>query len=339
MLLYDIHYVNIKQGSKSVHRYSNGNTLPLVQLPFGMAAFAPQTMEDTRWYYHPDSRALEGIRLTHQPSPWIADYGAMMFMPQNKRMGGFDGEDRWSGFRPEDTVLTPYYLRYRLLPSRSDFELTPTERGANIRITFDENGDNFLSVTPVKGMCSYRFDAQTNTLFASTNMHMRGEAVKFKTYIVMQFPEGSVNTEKTLISSDDKFRNGTKCRGKKAGIHIALADKVTEIKLATSYISFEQALLNLKNELEGKKFEDTKNIAEEKWESYISRIKIETKDEKYLNKFYDFIDKIVNWGFYLLKRYIYVGVSRAAFFLGVTFIEHDENLCKYFSLNSTWDKI
>ena len=97
--------VNTKQGSKSVHRYSNGNTLPLVQLPFGMTAFAPQTVENNiRWYYHPDSRSLEGIRLTHQPSPWIADYGAMLFSLQNKKMGGFDGEDRWSGFRPEDTV-------------------------------------------------------------------------------------------------------------------------------------------------------------------------------------------------------------------------------------------
>ena len=77
-------FVNTKQGSKSTHRFSNGNTLPLVQLPFGMAAFSPQTESDARWYYHPDSHSLEGIRLTHQPSPWIADYGAMVFLPQNK---------------------------------------------------------------------------------------------------------------------------------------------------------------------------------------------------------------------------------------------------------------
>ena len=41
----------------------------------------------------------------------------------------------------------------------------------------------------------------------------------------------------------------------------------------------------------------------------------------------------------LLKRYIYVGVSRAAFFLGVTFNEHSQNLCKYFAFDSQWDKI
>ena len=113
--------VNTKQGSKSTHRYSNGNTLPLVQRPFGMAAFAPQTEEHSiRWYYHPDSRSLEGIRLTHQPSPWIADYGAFIFIPQNDRMGGM-GEERWSGFRPEEAILSPYYLKTRFLRSRCDF--------------------------------------------------------------------------------------------------------------------------------------------------------------------------------------------------------------------------
>ncbi len=280
-------FVNTKQGSKSVHRYSNGNTLPLVQLPFGMAAFAPQNVEgNIRWYYHPDSRSLEGIRLTHQPSPWIADYGAVIFSLQNKLLGGFGGEERWSGYRPEDAVLTPYYLKFRLLRSRSDFELAPTERGAVIKVTFDEDGDNYFSVTPVKGTCSYRFDSKTDTLFVTTDMHMSGEAVNFKNYIVLRFPEGAVDAEKTLVSSDDKFRKGIKCRGKKAGIHLALKNKTTEIQLATSYISFEQSLLNLNGEVAGKSLEEVKASAENIWEEYLSRVKIETKDEKLFRTFY-----------------------------------------------------
>ena len=280
-------FVNTKQGSKSVHRYSNGNTLPLVQLPFGMAAFAPQNVEgNVRWYYHPDSRSLEGIRLTHQPSPWIADYGAVIFSLQNKLLGGFGGEERWSGYRPEDAVLTPYYLKFRLLRSRSDFELAPTERGAVIKVTFDEDGDNYFSVTPVKGTCSYRFDSKTDTLFVTTDMHMSGEAVNFKNYIVLRFPEGAVDAEKTLVSSDDKFRKGTKCRGKKAGIHLALKNKTTEIQLATSYISFEQSLFNLNGEVAGKSLEEVKASAENIWEEYLSRVKIETKDEKLFRTFY-----------------------------------------------------
>ena len=89
--------VNTKQGSASVNRFSNGNSLPLVQLPFGMTAFAPQTNPDKRWYYHPASRSLEGVRLTHQPSPWIADYGAFVFMPQRSLGRPLDGPQTRGG--------------------------------------------------------------------------------------------------------------------------------------------------------------------------------------------------------------------------------------------------
>ncbi|MGN0547253.1 MAG: GH92 family glycosyl hydrolase [Acutalibacteraceae bacterium] len=275
--------VNTKQGSKSTHRYSNGNTLPLVQLPFGMVSFAPQTESDKRWYYHPDSRSLEGIRLTHQPSPWIADYGAFVLMPQNKKLGA-SGDSRWSGYRPEDAVLTPYYLKTRFLRSKSDFELAPTERGACVKITFDEDGDNYLSVLPVFGWYSFRLDG--NTLFASTNMHMSGEAAKFKSYLVIRFPENGVDPDGTLTSCGKGFKKGKKAHGIGRGIHIKLSNKATEIKLAISYISFEQALKNLDSELSGKSFSEVKNAAEEKWEECLSRIRIESDDEKLLKTFY-----------------------------------------------------
>ncbi len=278
--------VNTKQGSKSTHRFSSGNTLPLVQRPFGMAAFAPQTEEHSiRWYYHPDSHSLEGIRLTHQPSPWIADYGAFIFIPQNDMMGGM-GEERWSGFRPEEAILSPYYLKTRFLRSRCDFELSPTERGASALISFSDEGKNFISVLPVTGNYSYRFDEKTNTLFASTDMHMSGEAVNFKTYLAVKFPEDSVDASETLISNKNNFRSGKKTRGKNAGIHICLKNKVTEIKLAISYISFDQAVYNLNSELDGKDFAQVKAEAESIWEEYLSRVKIEAADEKQLRTFY-----------------------------------------------------
>ena len=75
--------VNVKQGTASTSRFSNGNTLPLTQLPWGMAAFIPQTqVHNKTWYYHPSERSLEGVRLTHQPSPWIGDFGSLILLPQ-----------------------------------------------------------------------------------------------------------------------------------------------------------------------------------------------------------------------------------------------------------------
>ena len=93
-----LEYVNVKQGTKSDFRYSNGNTLPLTQMPFGMLALAPQSdsgdafcpdsgenkiIGGNRWWYDPEARFSEGVRITHQPSPWIGDYGALLITPQS----------------------------------------------------------------------------------------------------------------------------------------------------------------------------------------------------------------------------------------------------------------
>lgn len=278
--------VNTKQGSASVHRFSNGNTLPLVQLPFGMTAFAPQTSDgNLRWYYHPKDRSLEGIRLTHQPSPWIADYGAICFLPQIEPLS-LDGEDRWSGFRPEDSVLSPYYLKYDLLRSESRIEVTPTERCAKIRVTFRNEDGNYFSVLPVKDEYGYFFDKGSNTLTAVTTNCSGGEHKDFKEFVIFKFPEGSVDFDNIYLHSNDGLEKGNSIGGENTAIHIKLKNKITEIDLAASYISEEQAKISLEREIGNKSFDDLKEEAENIWESYLSRIEIEAKDEKQLKTFY-----------------------------------------------------
>ena len=126
--------VNIQQGTDSVRRFSRGNTLPLVCLPNAMNMFAPQT-DSSRgpWYYHPNDRSFEGVRLTHQPSPWAGDFSYICFLPQNDKLY-VDPALRWSGFRPENSVLKPYLMEYYLLRYKTLFRLAPTERGAIMSI-------------------------------------------------------------------------------------------------------------------------------------------------------------------------------------------------------------
>ena len=150
--------VNIRQGSASCRRFSNGNTLPLTQLPFAMAALCPQTTSDSgTWFYHPEHRSLEGIRLTHQPSPWIGDYGCFCLQPQ---MGepGTAPDERWSGFRPEEAVLRPEYIRLRFLRAYTNLEAVPTLRGARLRLSFSGQEQPWLSVLPVHGKMSFHLD-------------------------------------------------------------------------------------------------------------------------------------------------------------------------------------
>ena len=224
-------FVNIKMGTRSVKRFSKGNTLPLTQLPFAMAAFAPQTEGNDSWFYHPDHPYLEGVRLTHQPSPWIADYGTFLMTPQNDVIAD-DPKDAWSGCRTQNSILRPDYLKVTFLRSDSDFEVTPVERGGLLRLTFHDDRPSFLSFFPTLGKYTYRFDEESDTLFGTTDGHSQDIAVDFRMHFVLRFPRGSVDHARTRAANE----------GKDGIFHLALAEKRVEFRLAISYIDEETGL-------------------------------------------------------------------------------------------------
>lgn len=267
-----IQYVNIKMGTKSHRRRSYGNTLPLTQMPFGMTSFCPQTENEEGWFFQPDHEFVEGIRLTHQPSPWIKDYGAFLMTPQRDAI--LDTADNaWSGYRISDSILRPDYLKVKFLRSDCIFELTPTERGGAIRLTFDGEGQPYLSFLPVLGNYTYRLDG--DTLIGTTDGHSDDIAVNFKTYFVVKFEDGSVDKVKSYVMGQD---NG-------ACIHVALTKNKVTAKIGISYISEEMALSSLKRECAGLSFAALRKKAESAWEEKLHRIEIEA-DKRTKQTFY-----------------------------------------------------
>lgn len=264
--------VCVKQGTASTRRFSNGNTLPLTQLPFGMASFAPQTASNRgNWFYHPDDRCLEGIRLTHQPSPWIGDYGGLILMPQSG-VPETEPARRWSGSRPEEQVLRPDYLRAGFLRSGAVFELTPVQRGAAFRVRFPEDGRRaYLSVLPVGGDFVCAWDPDRRVLRGSTSHCPPGRAEGFRMYFVLEV-SGEVLPGESL--------SGT------GGYHLALAGRELEGRLAISYISPEQAAENLRQELAGRSFDALREQAADRWEEVLSRVEVETGTQEELRTFY-----------------------------------------------------
>ncbi len=284
-----LRYVNIKQGTDSTDRFSNGNTLPLVQRPFGFAAFAPQgNAYRGGWFYHPTDHCFEGFRLTHQPSPWIGEHGAIVMQPQIQNpYGRFDCA--WSGVDPAAAILQPHYMHYYLKRSFCDYELTPTTYGACLRLTFRKDYERFFSVLPVQGEHEYRYCPADNRLYVSTTCDAlrTADKGKLKTYIVFQFENDLIDTMRTRVTDEDRRinENGLALKGEHAAIHLALQKQQTEIRMATSYISFEQALVNLQSEGEYRDFDALKEANAALWEEYLSRVQIET-DEERMRAFY-----------------------------------------------------
>ena len=271
-----IQLVNIKQGTKSVPRFSQGNTLPLVQRPFGMAAFAPQTERNGSWYYHPESHSIEGIRLTHQPSPWINDYGTFLMTPQNDIIANNHGS-AWGGHRPKDDVMTPSYVKINFLRSMCDFEVTPTERGAVCRLNFRTDRRSCLSILPLMGDYEYTIVPEKNEIIGSTTGHSGDVAKDFKMYFVLRFPEGAVDFDAVQTE-----KNGTR----EGYIHIFLRSQQVEYAIGTSYISPELAELVIEREIGGRSFDEVLCENNGIWEERLSRIDAQFDDADVEKTFY-----------------------------------------------------
>lgn len=262
-------------GTRSVQRRSYGNTLPLTQLPFGMASFCLQTEARGAWFYHPDHEFTEGVRLTHQPSPWIGDYGTFVMMPQNDCVAK-KAAWAWSGYRIEDSVQAPDYLKLTFLRSNSLFELTPTERGAAVRVTFLDERESYLSFLPVKGNYTYTLDESTGTLIGTTDGHSIDDAKDFKMYFAVKFLDGSADFSRSY-TTDEKGE---------LGMHIFAKSRTMEVRIGTSYVSSELARGAIERECGDATFEEIRARAQDAWEEKLSRIEIEGESDEQMRTFY-----------------------------------------------------
>lgn len=274
-------YVNIKQGTFSGPRYSAGNTLPLVSAPFGMNSFSLQTKgSDGGWFYHPAHKQTEGIRLTHQPSPWVRDYGHFLIMPQSGEPYISENE-RSSGF--EEICMNPafmeiYFKRYQALMC-----VAPSVRGVVIKIKWDTDRTPRFAFLSYDFPASIRLDPEIGELSGYVNAYGDGTRRDFKMYFHMKF-DMPVDCANTVITKNTGERTaGTSACGIGVGINIAFfvseGEELT-IRAATSFISAENARRNLEYEISNKSYDEIRNETASEWNRLLSKIEIEDTEEK-----------------------------------------------------------
>ena len=238
--------VNVLQGTDSTHAFSRGNTLPIAAAPFGMAHWTLQSEARSPWMFQPGARRLQGFRCTHQLSPWLSDYGQALFLP-------FSGEPKLdsnassSSWRPEEAVLRPYSFKLSLLRYQVDAELVPTTRCAVIAAA-NRSGlaSGFLIEVPKGAEPVDRDEARHTVRFKST-INEGGVPANFATYYVVRFAEAwqglEVKSAAGRLTIVARFGNA----------------KSVEARIATSFISFDQAEKNLERELGMKPIEQVRS--------------------------------------------------------------------------------
>jgi predicted alpha-1,2-mannosidase len=277
-----IKFINPEQGTASVHRFSSGNTLPLVTRPFAMTSWAPQT-EESRRFYHPDARQFEGMRATRQPSPWIGDYGHFTIMPQSGRLFTSDGR-RASVFRRDQTEIHPNYFRTYLGRYQTTLEMTPTERCAIFRFSFPPNQIPRVILDTFEGESHIHIHPNQQTLTGYTRANSGGVPEGFACYFYATFDRAITNHG--TFQSKNTYEGESERTGNRVGGYVELDNKTVNMRIGTSFISIEQAKQNLENELGNRPFDVIRLETERLWQDMLNRVHIEDATETQNKTFY-----------------------------------------------------
>ena len=290
-------YVNPLVGTMSTFAISTGNTYPAIAMPWGMNFWVPQTgkMGDG-WQYTYNSNKIRGFKQTHQPSPWINDYGQFSIMPEVDRVSGptanliYDEEERacWFSHKTEDA--RPYYYKVYLADYDIWAEVAPTERAAIMRFTFPETSMSEKRIARIvvdafdKGS-GIKYDVNKRTISGYTTRNSSGVPENFRNYFIVQF---DTPFEFWGIQKDGNDYVGNEAEGDHvmamAGFVTKKGQQVT-IRVASSFISPEQAERNLK-EVGNRSFDEVKEAGYQRWNEVLGRIEIEDENVEHLRTFY-----------------------------------------------------
>lgn len=281
-----VDYVNPLVGTLSKVSLSTGNTYPAIALPWGMNFWMPQTgkMGDG-WAYVYTADKLRGFKQTHQPSPWINDYGQFAIMPITGKPV-FNEDERASWFSHKAEVAKPYYYRVYLADHDVVTELTPTERAVMFRFTFPETNHSYVVVDALDRGSSVKIIPSENKIIGYTTRNSGGVPDNFKNYFVIKFDKPF--TYKAAVADGQIKQGTTEATVNHAGAIIGFKTKRGEqvhARIASSFISPEQAELNLQ-ELGNLSFEQIKEQGRQTWNKTLSRIEVEDNNVDHLRTFY-----------------------------------------------------
>ena len=274
------HYVNPFQGTDSKQDFSTGNTLPLVCRPFPLTAWTLQTGEG-RWPFRWVDAKVQGIRATHQASPWMGDFGQFTLMPQTGKVV-LGGAARSAYYDKASTVVEPHYLRFSLPRYQVTVEGTPTERCFYFRFHFGTARTGRLILD-----CFDRGDlvngAAANQVLGIAETNLGGVAGGFGVRFLMDF---NVAVRKNVFQPREN--RSPKGAGKAIGyVEFAVPEGgVVECRVATSYLDHAQAAENLNREIGDSGFEEIRRAGEAEWKRRLSRVIIDTDCEEELATFY-----------------------------------------------------
>lgn len=281
-----VDYINPLMGSDSKYDLSNGNTYPAIALPWGMNTWTPQTgkMGDG-WQYTYDAHKINGFKETHQPSPWMNDYGQFSIMPVNGKVKvNQKGRESWFSHKAE--IAKPYYYSVYLADYNITTEITPTERTAQFRFTYPKSDSSYVIIDAFDKGSYIKVIPGENKIIGYSTKTARGKQANFRDYFVI-YSDKPITYAKTY--SDTSVTDSLELHANHAlavvGFKTTDGEKV-HFRVSSSFISIEQAELSLKREQGKDSFDVTEQKAKDVWNKTLNHLTVEGGSVDKLRTFY-----------------------------------------------------
>ena len=281
-----VDYVNTLVGSDSDHGLSTGNTYPAIAMPWGMNFWVAQTgkMGDG-WQYTYAAKKIRGLKQTHQPSPWINDYGQFSLMPTVGKPI-FDEEKRASWFSHKAEKATPYYYSVYLADYDITAELCPTERAALMSFTFPKTDSANVVVDAFDKGSYIRIIPEERKIVGYSTRNSGGVPDNFRNYFVIEF-DHDFSAAQTVLNGELKDSKQQEGNHAVAIITFKTSKRGEKVmaRVASSFISEAQAVQNL-NELGNASMEQLKQQGRNRWNEVLGKIEVEDENIDHLRTFY-----------------------------------------------------
>ena len=289
-----VKFVNPLMGTLSKPDMSNGNTYPAISTPWAMNMWTPQTGKNgDGWQYTYTADKIKGFKQTHQPSPWMNDYGVFSIMPIAGK-AVIKEDDRASWFSHKSEISQPDYYSVYLSDYNITTEITPTERAAIFRITFHSKDSAFVVLDGFDKGSFVKIIPEQNKIVGYTKRYARGKMKDFANYFVITF---NTPFSSKKVWQKDKIIDSLSTKGNHSGAIVGfdITEKNQQViaKIASSFISIEQAEYNLKSEIGDKNFDEIKKQTNQLWNDVLGKIEIEGATEEQKKTFYSCLYRTV----------------------------------------------
>nr|WTB29861.1 GH92 family glycosyl hydrolase [Streptomyces sp. NBC_00830] len=253
-------YVDTRRGTNASGSFSRGNNLPISAMPNGFNFFTPVTNATSNsWEYEyqqgnnaANLPTLQGLAISHEPSPWMGDRNQMSVMPVPAG-GSLTGtpSSRALAFSHNDEIARPDCYQVTLQNGLTA-QMSPTDHGGIMDFTFP-SGQATGSLVFYNGTFTIGKDGTFTGWVDNGSGLSAGRSRMFVSGTFDRAPTASSATSATFDTS---------------------ADQQVTMRIATSFISVDQAHRNLDLEVTGKSFDQIHTAATAAWNDRLGRIDV-----------------------------------------------------------------